>query len=66
VNTQILRTHADVRPLSYYTLCKLSDALSCVYPQHFIPRQIELGHMTGVELTTDDLGNFILCTVLAD
>ena len=59
--TATYRTNAALRAanLSYYTLCRLADALACVNPmlalEHRLARDVS---MLG-ELTTDALGNFV-------
>ena len=58
----ILLTHtASFEGLSYYTLCRLSDATHFVFPMHGLPPLIARGDYKG-ELVVDDLGNFISFT----
>lgn len=49
---------ASFSGLSYFTLCRLSDATMVVYPMHALPSRIASGEFKG-ELVVDSLGNFI-------
>lgn len=56
--TKKMQTVADFEALSYYTLCRLSDATRYANPIRALPIRIAQGEYRG-ELITDDLGNFI-------
>jgi hypothetical protein len=56
--TITIATEADVRRLSYYTLCKLSEATHYATPATALPLAIARGEFKGV-LTVDSLGNFL-------
>lgn len=64
--TVVLRTEEDVNALSYYTICKLADALMCVYPMRYIPARITAGDFLGVTLVIDRLGNFVSCELMRE
>ena len=56
--TKQMQTVADFEALSYYTLCRLSDATRYANPIRALPIRIADGEYKGV-LVTDDLGNFV-------
>ncbi len=49
---------ASFSGLSYFTLCRLSDATMVVFPMHALPSRIASGEFKG-ELVVDHLGNFV-------
>ena len=53
-----VRTEADFRALSYYTLCCLQDTTHYASPIRGLPIAIARGEFRGT-LTVDRLGNFI-------
>lgn len=58
MKTIMLTDTASFAGLSYYTLCRLSDATKFVFPMYGLPLLIARGDYKG-ELVVDELGNFI-------
>lgn len=61
VKTIIVRTNQELRDLnlSFFSLCKLSDALCCVDPRTCLEQRLAHDPSRKGELTLDALGNFV-------
>jgi RecJ-like exonuclease len=52
-----VKTREDMLALSYFTLCRISDATRLADPINGMSRMVESGTLEGI-VTTDWLGNF--------